>query len=40
MVLIIDDQEVSSLKGDEVFHQFPGLRKKSSKLVEKRLREV
>ena len=40
MVLIIDDQEVSSLEGDEIFAQFPGLREKSAQLVEKGLREV
>jgi len=40
MVLIIDNQEVSSLKGDEVFAQFPGLREKSSEVVEKCLRKV
>ena len=40
MVLIIDNQEVSSLKGDELFAQFPGLRSRSAKLVEKCIREV
>jgi len=40
MVLIIDDKKVSTLKGDEIFSQFPGLRTNSAKLVEKCLREV
>ena len=40
MVLIIDDQEVSSLEGDELFAKFPGLRDKSAQLVEKGLLEV
>ena len=40
MVLIIDDQEVSSLEGDEIFDQFPVLREKSAQTVEKGLREV
>ena len=40
MVLFIDDQKVSSLKGDEVFSQFPCLRTKSAKLLDKCVREV
>ena len=40
MVLFIDDKKVSALKGDEIFSQFPGLRTKSAKLVEKCVREV
>ena len=40
MVLIIDNQEVSALKGEEIFPRFPDLRTRASKLVEKCVREV
>ena len=40
MVLIIGDEEVSGLRGDDLFEKFPCLRVASEDLVEEGLREV
>ena len=40
MVLIIEDEQVSGLRGDDLFDQFRSLRGVSEKLVNEELRKV